>query len=154
MSAGRVKIAPEAIDEPAEAPVATMLFSRMLVLPNSGNRAIEMTAAGMAVATVSPTNKPTYAFADARMTVRITDRMMALRVNCAAGTALGVELGAAGALIAHRPSIFSADGSRPGAPRPPRTKSTQCACTGRAWRQRCWRRIHRRSIPQPDCRAR
>ncbi len=59
MSAGRVKIAPEAIDEPAEAPVATMLFSRMLVLPNSGKRAIEMTAAGMAVATVSPTNKPT-----------------------------------------------------------------------------------------------
>src|ERR1700730_8367125 len=98
MSAGRVKIAPEAIDEPAEAPVATMLFSRMLVLPNSGNRAMEITAAGIGVATVSPTNKPTYALADARMTVRITERMMAFSVNCAAGTALTLD--PAGALIA------------------------------------------------------
>src|SRR5271165_2442123 len=106
MSAGSVKMAPEAIDDPAEAPVATMLFSRMLVLPNSGRRAIEMTAAGIAVATVRPANKPTYALADARMTVRITERMMAFSVSCGAGAALRVGL----ALIARRPSIFSSDG--------------------------------------------
>ena len=59
MSAGRVKIAPAEIDVPAEAPVATMLFSRMLERPNSGNTAMEMTAAGIAVATVMPANSPT-----------------------------------------------------------------------------------------------
>src|SRR5271168_1777543 len=149
MSAGRVKIAPEAIEEPAEAPVATMLFSRMLVLPNRGRRAIEITAAGMAVATVKPTNKPTYALADARITVRITERMMALSVNCRAGTALG----AGPELIARRPSIFSSAGSRPGALRPRPAKNTRCAGTGRASRRHYWHRTRRRSIPPPDCRA-
>ena len=59
MSAGRVKIAPAEMDVPAEAPVATMLFSRMFERPNSGSTAIEMTAAGIAVATVIPANNPT-----------------------------------------------------------------------------------------------
>ncbi len=59
MSAGSVKIAPAEIDVPADAPVATMLFSRMFDRPNSGRTAIEITAAGIAVATVSPANKPT-----------------------------------------------------------------------------------------------
>jgi hypothetical protein len=49
--------------------------------PNSGRTAIEMTAAGIAVATVIPANNPTYALADARMTVRIMERRMALSVS-------------------------------------------------------------------------
>jgi len=59
MSAGRVKIAPAEMEVPAEAPVATILFSRIFVRPNSGRTAIEITAAGIAVATVMPANKPT-----------------------------------------------------------------------------------------------
>ncbi len=59
MSAGKVNIAPAEIEVPADAPVATILFSRMLVFPNNGSTAIEMTAAGIAVATVRPANKPT-----------------------------------------------------------------------------------------------
>ena len=54
-----MKIAPAAIELPAEAPVATMLFSRIFGRPNSGSTAMEMTAAGIAVATVRPANKPT-----------------------------------------------------------------------------------------------
>ena len=52
-------MAPAEMDVPADAPVATMLFSRMLDLPNNGSTAIEITAAGIAVATVMPANNPT-----------------------------------------------------------------------------------------------
>ena len=55
--AGIVKIVPAAM-EAAEAPVATMLFSRMLERPSRRSTPIETTAAGIAVATVSPANKP------------------------------------------------------------------------------------------------
>ena len=58
ISAGSVNTAPAAIDEPAEAPVATILFSRMLERPSSFSTAIETTAAGIAVATVRPANRP------------------------------------------------------------------------------------------------
>src|SRR6266478_367077 len=102
MSAGKVKIAPAEIDVPAEAPVATILFSRIFGRPKSGRTAIEMTAAGMAVATVIPANKPTYALAEARMTVRMTERRMALSVSCGAG--------AAPAFIPRHPLIFLQDG--------------------------------------------
>ena len=57
-SAGIVEIMPAAIDEAAEAPVATMLFSRMLERPIRRSTPIETTAAGIAVATVRPANKP------------------------------------------------------------------------------------------------
>ncbi len=57
-SAGIVNIVPAAMDEAAEAPVATMLFSRMLERPSRRSTPIEMTAAGMAVATVSPAKSP------------------------------------------------------------------------------------------------
>src|SRR5512134_1704634 len=86
-SAGIVKIVPAAIDEPAEAPVATMLFSRMLERPSSRSTPIETTAAGIAVATVSPANRPRYAFAAASSTVRISERTIARTVNCRAGSA-------------------------------------------------------------------
>ena len=53
-----VKITPEAIEEPAEAPVCTMLFSRMPPPPKSRSTAMETTAAGIADAIVMPANKP------------------------------------------------------------------------------------------------
>ena len=49
-SAGTVKITPDAIEVPAEAPVCTMLFSRMPPPPSARSTAIETTAAGMAEA--------------------------------------------------------------------------------------------------------
>ena len=57
-SAGIVKITPEAIDEPAEAPVCTMLFSRMPPPPSTRSTAIETTAAGIADAMVMPAKRP------------------------------------------------------------------------------------------------
>ena len=57
-SAGIVKITPAAIDEPAEAPVCTMLFSRIVPPPSRRSTPIETTAAGMAVAMVRPANRP------------------------------------------------------------------------------------------------
>jgi hypothetical protein len=53
-----VKITPEAIDVPADAPVWTMLFSRMPPPPSARRTAIETTAAGMADAIVMPANNP------------------------------------------------------------------------------------------------
>ena len=57
-SAGTVKITPEAIEVPAEAPVCTMLFSRMPPPPSARSTAIETTAAGIAEAMVMPANRP------------------------------------------------------------------------------------------------
>ncbi len=57
-SAGTVKITPDAMLDPAEAPVWTMLFSRMLPPPSTRSTAIETTAAGIAEAIVSPANSP------------------------------------------------------------------------------------------------
>ena len=58
ISAGMVKITPAAIEEPAEAPVCTMLFSRIVPPPSSRSTPIDTTAAGIAVATVRPANSP------------------------------------------------------------------------------------------------
>lgn len=53
-----VKITPAAIEEPAEAPVCTMLFSRIVPPPSRRSTPIETTAAGIAVAIVKPANRP------------------------------------------------------------------------------------------------
>ena len=58
ISAGSVKITPEAIEVPAEAPVETMLFSRMPLFPSTRSTAMETTAAGMAEAMVRPAKSP------------------------------------------------------------------------------------------------
>ncbi len=57
-SAGIVKITPEAIEEPADAPVCTMLFSRIVPPPSRRSTAIDTTAAGIAEAIVMPANRP------------------------------------------------------------------------------------------------
>jgi hypothetical protein len=59
MSAGRVKMTPEAMDWPALPTVWTMLFSRMLDLPKARRIEIERTEMGMEAATVRPALNPT-----------------------------------------------------------------------------------------------
>jgi hypothetical protein len=58
INAGIVNITPVAIEVPAEAPVATMLFSRICPPPSIFSTAIETTAAGIAEAMVIPANRP------------------------------------------------------------------------------------------------
>src|SRR5215467_7998688 len=82
ISAGIVKITPAAIDDPAEAPVCTMLFSRIVPPPSRRNTPIDTTAAGIAVAMVRPANKPRYVFAAARIIASTTDKTMARAVSC------------------------------------------------------------------------
>ena len=60
ISAGSVKITPPAMDSPAEPVVCTMLFSRMLTLPNARRMLMESTAMGIEAETVSPARRPTY----------------------------------------------------------------------------------------------
>ena len=57
-SAGTVKMTPEAIEVPADAPVCTMLFSRMPPPPSARSTAMLTTAAGIAEAMVMPANRP------------------------------------------------------------------------------------------------
>ena len=60
ISAGSVKITPEAIDWPALPVVCTILFSRIEALPNARRIEIESTEIGIDAATVSPARSPTY----------------------------------------------------------------------------------------------
>src|SRR5688500_19064992 len=90
-SAGIVKITPAAIDEPAEAPVCTMLFSRMVPPPSRRSTPIETTAAGIAVAIVRPANKPRYVLAAARITASTMARMTERGVRWG-GDVLGGEV--------------------------------------------------------------
>ena len=59
ISAGRVKITPEAIDWPALPTVWTMLFSRMEALPKALRMEMDRTEMGMDAATVRPARSPT-----------------------------------------------------------------------------------------------
>ena len=59
ISAGRVKITPEATDCPALPVVCTMLFSRTVALPKARRMLMESTAMGMEADTVSPARSPT-----------------------------------------------------------------------------------------------
>jgi len=87
MSAGKVKMAPAEMDVPADAPVATMLFSRILDFPNNAARH-RNDGGGNRRGHGRPANNPTYAFADARMTVRTDgqqyrlDRELRCRRHC------------------------------------------------------------------------
>jgi hypothetical protein len=83
-SAGSVKITPAEIDAPADAPVCTMLFSRMCPPPSRRSTAIDTTAAGIAVATVRPANKPRYVFAAASTMASTIERMIARADSCGA----------------------------------------------------------------------
>jgi hypothetical protein len=84
MRAGSVNITPEAMEQPAEAPVETMLFSRMPPPPSTRSTAIDTTAAGMADAIVTPAKRPRYTLAAARITASTMARMIARAVSCGA----------------------------------------------------------------------
>src|SRR4029077_1707551 len=60
ISAGRVKMTPAATDSPAEPVVCTMLFSRIVDLPNARRIEIDSTEIGIEAETVSPARNPTY----------------------------------------------------------------------------------------------
>ena len=79
-----VKMTPAAMELPAEAPVWTMLFSRMCPPPKTRNTAMETTAAGIADAIVMPANNPRYALAAARTIARPMERITARAVSCGA----------------------------------------------------------------------
>src|SRR5688572_8588547 len=83
MSAGMVKMAPEATDVPAEAMVWTMLFSRMVRRRNALRTARETTAAGMLAATVRPAFRPRYVLAAPRRTARARPSRRPLKVTSA-----------------------------------------------------------------------
>ncbi len=51
---------PAAADSPAEPVVCTMLFSRIVDLPNARRMEIESTEIGIEAETVSPARNPTY----------------------------------------------------------------------------------------------
>ena len=80
-----MKITPAASDSPAEAMVCTMLFSRMFELRQSRSTAIEITAAGIDAATVSPANIPRYALAPASKADSTRPSTIALTVSCGSG---------------------------------------------------------------------
>ena len=88
ISAGIVKITPAAIEEPAEAPVCTMLFSRMLPPPSKRSTPIETTAAGIAVAIVSPANNPRYVFAAASTIASTTESRTARTLSWGVGVVI------------------------------------------------------------------
>src|SRR6185312_1062044 len=77
-----VKMSPEAMEQPAEAPVDTMLFSRMPPRPSAPRMPIETTAAGMAEAMVRPAKRPMYALPAPRMAASTMARMMARALIC------------------------------------------------------------------------
>jgi len=91
-SAGTVKITPAAIEDPADAPVCTMLFSRMCPPPSTRSTAIDTTAAGIAVAIVSPAKSPRYVFAAAKIIASTIDKMTARGVSCGPGEVFMVVL--------------------------------------------------------------
>ena len=92
-----MKITPVAIEVPADAPVATILFSRMCPPPSIFNIAIDTTAAGIAEAIVMPANRPRYALAAARITASTIANTTARRVN--SGGDLGFILSAPGPML-------------------------------------------------------
>ena len=59
ISAGKVKITPEAIDCPELPVVCTMLFSRIEARPNARRTLIESTEMGIDAPTVKPARRPT-----------------------------------------------------------------------------------------------
>ena len=83
-SPGRTKMIADSVPA-AEATVWTMLFSRIDESRARLSSAIEITAAGIEEANVSPTLRPRYTFAAVNTTVMRTPRMRLRRVSSATG---------------------------------------------------------------------
>ena len=81
ISAGRVKITPAATDSPAEPVVCTMLFSRIVDLPNARRMEIDSTEIGIDAETVSPARNPTYTDTAPNSAPKIAPRITARQLN-------------------------------------------------------------------------
>ncbi len=81
ISAGKVKITPAATDSPAEPVVCTMLFSRIVDLPNARRMEIERTAIGIDAETVRPARRPTYTDTAPNSAPKIAPRITARQLN-------------------------------------------------------------------------
>jgi hypothetical protein len=81
ISAGKVKITPAATDSPAEPVVCTMLFSRIVDLPNARRMEIESTEIGIDAETVSPARRPTYTDTAPNSAPKIAPRITARQLN-------------------------------------------------------------------------
>src|ERR1700722_4983846 len=81
ISAGKVKITPAATDSPAEPVVCTMLFSRMVDLPNARRMEIESTEIGIDAETVRPARSPTYTDTAPNSAPKIAPRITARQLN-------------------------------------------------------------------------
>ena len=75
----------------ADAIVWTMLFSWTVWSPQKRRTAIEMTAAGIAVANVKPTFRPRYTFAAVNSSVIMPPMMMPRRVSSLSDVCFVVE---------------------------------------------------------------
>src|SRR5271156_369487 len=83
ISAGKVKITPEATDSPADPIVCTMLFSRMVDLPNARSTVMDSTAMGIEAETVSPARNPTYTVTAPNSTPNSIPKTIVFSVNSA-----------------------------------------------------------------------
>ena len=81
ISAGKVKITPAATDSPAEPVVCTILFSRIVDLPNARRMEIESTEIGIDAETVSPARSPTYTDTAPNSAPKIAPRITARQLN-------------------------------------------------------------------------
>ena len=81
ISAGSVKMTPAATDSPAEPVVCTMLFSRIVDLPNARRMEIDSTEMGIDAETVSPARNPTYTETAPNSAPKIAPRITARQLN-------------------------------------------------------------------------
>ena len=81
ISAGSVKMTPAATDSPAEPVVCTILFSRIVDLPNARRMEIDSTAMGIDAETVSPARNPTYTETAPNSAPKIAPRITARQLN-------------------------------------------------------------------------
>src|ERR1700732_5101765 len=81
ISAGRVKMTPAATDSPADPVVCTILFSRIVDLPNARRMEIESTEIGIEAETVSPARNPTYTETAPNKMPNSAPRMTARQLN-------------------------------------------------------------------------
>ena len=81
ISAGKVKITPAATDSPADPVVCTILFSRIVDLPNARRIEMDSTEMGIDAETVSPARRPTYTDTAPNSAPKIAPRITARQLN-------------------------------------------------------------------------
>jgi hypothetical protein len=103
---GIVVATPKAIDSPAEPVVCTILFSRIVDLPNSLKRVMESTAMGIEALTVIPTLRARYTEEAAKTIPRIAPIATARNVNSLGLSEAGIKGLKSESDIEHSPDRF------------------------------------------------